>query len=103
MEIICKLIGMCLTFIPSLYFAIYMIRRATSEQKFDLHLKRVKDKAGTKGVLIAIINRILLFLFITCLGLYITSYFSNTVALDIIIISLITYIISYYLDNKNDI
>ena len=103
MEIVCKLIGMCITFIPSIYFAVYMIRRATAEQSFDLHIKRVRDKAGTKGVLVAIINRVLLFILVTCLGLFITSYFTNTLALDIIIVSLITYIISRYFDNKNDI
>ncbi len=46
MEAFMKLMGMCITFIPSVYFASYMIKKATSEQRFDFHLKRVKDKAG---------------------------------------------------------
>lgn len=103
MEIFCKLLGMCITFIPTIYFAVYMIKRATEEQRFDLHLKRVRDKAGTIGVLVAIVNRFLLFLLLTSVGLYITSYFSNSITLDIAVISLITYIISYFIDNKNDI
>ncbi len=103
MELVIKLLGMCITFVPSVYFASYMIKRATEEQKFDFHLKRVKDKAGIKGVILAIINRILLFLLITCLGLYITSYFSNEIALDFTIVMLILYLISYFVDNKNDI
>ena len=102
MEIICKLLGMIITFVPSVYFAIYMIKRATAEQKFDLHIRRVKDKARNLGVFFAFVNRFLLFCLITSLGLYIVSYFTNNWALDIIIISLIVYIISFYVDNTND-
>ena len=103
MEAICKILGMCLAFVPSIYFAAYMIKRASGEQKFDLHVTRVKDKAGYLGVVIAILNRLLLFILLTCLGLYITSYFSDNWSLDIVIVSLILYIISYFIDNKNDI
>ena len=63
MEAFMKLMGMCITFIPSVYFASYMIKKATSEQRFDFHLKRVKDKAGLYGILIAIFNSYSLFFF----------------------------------------
>ena len=103
MEIVCKLIGLCICFVPSVYFAVYMVKRATVEQRFDIHLRKVNDVAGKVGIIIAVFNRLALFILITCLGLYITSYFDNNVTLDIVIVSFIAYIISLYIDNKNDI
>lgn len=103
MEIIVRLIGMCLTFLPVIYFVTYVIKRATEEQKFDLHINRVKDKKGIVGVIIAYINRISLFIVIMSLGIYISSYFINGIFFDIFIISLIVFIFSYFFDNKNDI
>ena len=103
MEAFMKLMGMCITFIPSVYFASYMIKKATSEQRFDFHLKRVKDKAGLYGILMAIYNRVILFFLTTILGMYITTCFTNSIYLDVLIVLFIMYIISYFFDNKNDI
>ena len=71
-------------------------KKATSEQRFDFHLKRVKDKAGLYGILIAIFNRVILFFLITILGMYITSCFTNSIYLDVLIVLFIMYIISYF-------
>ena len=101
MELIIRLLGMCITFIPCIYLATYIIKRASEEQKFDLHLNHVKDKHGNIGVLIAYINRVSLFVFITSLGVLISSFFDNSIALDICIITFILFIFSYYLDDKN--
>ncbi len=103
MDIVCKLFGMCLTIIPSLYFACYIIKKATEEQRFDLHLKKVNDKKGIFGVCIAYLNRICLFVLVTIMGLYVTSMFKNGLLLDLIIVLLIVYIISCFIDNRNDI
>lgn len=102
MIFIIKLLGMIITFIPSIYFAIYIIKKATEEQKFDLHINRVKDKKGLKGVLIAYLNRISLWCLITSIGIYLSSYFENNTFLEIGIVSLIVYIISYFIDNRNE-
>ena len=103
MEIIIKLFGMILTFVPSIYLATYIIKRATEEQKFDLHLNRVRDKKGFKGVIVAYISRIALWFFVTGLGVYFTSFFENSTYLEVIIVSFLIFIIFYYIDNKNDI
>ncbi len=100
MELIIRILGMCITFIPIIYFANYVISKASEEQKFDLHINRIKDKKGTIGVLIVYINRISLFILITSLGVLISSYFTNNIALDICIITLVIFIFSYYLDDK---
>ena len=101
MELIIRLLGMCITFIPVIYFANYIINKASNEQRFDLHINNVKDKHCNIGVLIAYINRLSLFIFITSLGVLISSYFDNGIALDIVIVSLVVFIFSYYLDDKN--
>ena len=100
MELIIRVLGMCLTFIPVIYFANFIIQRASEEQKFDLHINNIKDKHGTKAVIIAYINRISLFIFITSLGVLISSYFTNSVSLDISIVTFVIFIFSYYLDDK---
>ena len=103
MEIVIKLFGMVLSFVPSIYFASYIIKKATEVQKFDLHINRVRDKKGNKGVIVAYINKIGLWLLITSLGVYLSTYFDNSIFLEIFIVSLMIYIISYFIDNKNDI
>lgn len=100
MELIVRVLGICITFIPIIYFATYIIKRASEEQRFDLHINKVKDKQGTKGVIIAYLNRISLFIFITSLGVLISSYFTNNIALDICIVTIIIFIFTYYLDDK---
>jgi hypothetical protein len=101
MELIIRLLGMCITFIPIIYFANYIINKASSEQRFEIHINNVKDKHGSLGVLTAYINRFSLFTLITSLGVLISSYFDNRVALDIVAISLVIFIFSYCLDDKN--
>ncbi len=103
MEMIIKLFGMVLTFVPSIYFASYIIKKATEEQKFDLHLKRVRDKKGLKGVIIAYINRIALWCLVTGIGVYLSTYFLESIYLEIVIVAFLVFIISYFIDNKNDI
>ncbi len=103
MEILCKIIGMCLTFIPSIYLATYLIKKATCVQKFDAHIRKVKDNAGNYGMIMALLNRLVLFILLTSLGIYITSYFENDTAFSIVVVSLFVYIITCYFDNKNDI
>ena len=103
MELVVRVLGICVAFLPFIYFATYIIKKATAEQKFDLHLARVKDKKGNIGVLIAYVSRIFLFILITSIGVYISSFFTNSVFLDIVIVSLLGYIFSSFFDNKNDI
>ncbi len=100
MELIVRVFGICIAFVPFVYLASYIIKRAKEEQKFDLHLNRVRDKKGTIGVIIAYTNRISLFILITFLGVYISSYFINSIALDVCIVMLIAFVFSYYLDSN---
>ena len=65
-------------------------------------MEKVKDKHGQVGVIIAYIDKILLGLWIICLGLYLSSYFVNDIAFDVFLVSLIFYIIIRFIDNKNE-
>ncbi len=100
MEILVRVFGMCIAFLPSIIFASYIINKAKSKQKFDAHLDNVRDKYGVKGVMIAYISRVSLFILITSLGVLISSYFGNKIALDVCIVSFILFVFSSYLDYK---
>jgi len=102
MEGFVVIIGLCVTFIPVILFAKYMFDRVSKETKFDTHLEIVKDKKGTFGVLIAYIERILFGTVICSTGVVLTEYFKNKVAIEILVVSIIVFIIVKYFDEKNE-
>ncbi len=102
LEMLIVLFGMCLVFFPALCYVIYLLSSVTKKKKFDYHIEKVKDKHGQTGVIIAYIDKILLGLWIICLGIYLSSYFINDVAFDIFLVTFIVYIIVRFIDNKNE-
>lgn len=101
-EMLIVLSGMCLVFLPALCYVGYLLSSVKGQKKFDYHVEKVKDKHGQVGVMIAYIDKILLGLWIICLGLYLSSYFVNDIAFDVFLVSLIFYIIIRFIDNKNE-
>lgn len=102
METIIVLFGMCLTFTPIVIFVWYLLTSMRSKKAFAYHLEKVKDKKNNLGVIIAYIDKILLGILIVFLGLYFSSFFSNTICLELFIACLILYIIIHFFDEKNE-
>ena len=94
--------GLCLTFIPLVMYVNYLFKHIKEPTKFDKHIELIRDKKGKKGIAIAYLNRILLGTLISSFGLLMNSLFKNETLLIIVIISLVMYIITTYIDNNNE-
>ena len=102
MEGIVVIIGLCVTFAPAVIFAHYVFTKVNRKTKFDTHLEIVKDKKGTFGVIIAYAERILFGLTICSLGIVLSEYYQNETAIEVLIISVILYVIVYFFNEKNE-
>lgn len=102
MEGIIILLGMCITFVPVIFFVRYLMIRISKVTEFDEHVNLVKDKKGSIGVAMAYINKIMLACTVTNLGVFMCTYKESFVALEIFVISFVLYIICNYLDNYNE-
>ena len=102
MEGFVVIIGLCVAFVPAIIFTNYVINKASKVTKFDAHLETVKDKKGTFGVVVAYAERILFGVVVTSMGVVLSEYFRNTRAIEILIISVICYIIVKFFDEKNE-
>lgn len=102
MEGFIVILGLCITFTPVVLFANYMISKASRITRFDAHLELVKDKKGNFGVAIAYAERFLLGLTITSMGVVLSEFFENQIAIEILIISVVLYIIVKFFDEKNE-
>ena len=72
------------------------------ETNFDAHLEVVKDKKGNLGVVVAYVERFLFGLIIATMGVVLSEYFENETAIEILIISVVLYIIVKFFDEKNE-
>ena len=102
MEGFVVILGLCVTFVPVIIFAHYIFTKVSKKTKFDAHLEIVKDKKGTLGVVIAYIERILFGLTICSLGVVLSENYKNETAIEILIISVILYVIVKFFDEKNE-
>ena len=102
MEGFVVILGLCVTFTPVVLFANYMINKASKETRFDSHLELVKDKKGNFGVVVAYTERFLFGLSITSMGVVLSELFENEIAIEILIISVVLYIIVKFFDEKNE-
>lgn len=102
MEGIVVILGLCITFIPAIIFAHYIFTKVSKKTKFDTHLEIVKDKKGTFGVVIAYAERILFGLTVCSLGVVLSEYYKNEKAIEVLIISVILYVIVKFFDEKNE-
>lgn len=102
MEGIVVILGLCITFVPAIIFAHYIFTKVSRKTKFDTHLEIVKDKKGTLGVIVAYAERILFGLTICSLGVVFSEYYKNETAIEVLIISVILYVIVKFFDEKNE-
>ena len=102
MEGIIVILGLCITFVPAIIFAHYIFTKVSKKTKFDTHLEIVKDKKGTFGVVIAYAERILFGLTVCSLGVVLSEYYKNEKAIEVLIISVILYVIVKFFDEKNE-
>jgi ABC-type Mn2+/Zn2+ transport system permease subunit len=102
MEGIVVILGLCVTFIPAIIFANYIFTKVSKKTKFDTHLEIVKDKKGTLGVVIAYAERLLFGLTISSLGVVLSEYYKNETAIEVLIISVVLYVIVKFFDEKNE-
>ena len=102
MEGIIVILGLCITFVPAIIFAHYIFTKVSKKTKFDTHLEIVRDKKGTFGVVIAYAERILFGLTVCSLGVVLSEYYKNEKAIEVLIISVILYVIVKFFDEKNE-
>lgn len=102
MEGFIVILGLCITFVPAIIFANYIFTKVNKKTRFDTHLEIVKDKKGTLGVIIAYAERILFGLTICSLGVVFSEFYRNEKAIEVLIISVILYIIVKFFDEKNE-
>lgn len=102
MEAIVVITGLCITFFPAIMFAHYVFTKVSRKTKFDSHLDLVRDKKGNIGVIVAYLERILFGLTISSLGVVFSEYYKNEKALEVLIISVVLYVIVKFFDEKNE-
>lgn len=101
-EGIITILGLCITFLPVIIFFNYLMTHVSKKTSFDYHLELVKDKKGKFGIAVAYLERILFGVTICSLGIVFSEFFANETMFQIFVISLITYFIIKYFDEKNE-
>ena len=101
-EGIIRILGMCLTFIPIIIYVHYLWTSVREKRPFNYHVDNVRDKKGNFGVFIAYLDKMLFGVSIISLGVFVSSYFTNNLFLEIFIVVFIFYVIVRYIDNKNE-
>lgn len=96
------IIGLCITFIPVLFYFNYLMKHISNKTSFDYHIELVKDKKGKFGIVVAYLERILFGVTISSLGVLMSEFFANETLFQIFVISLIAYLIVKYFDQKNE-
>ena len=101
-EVIIRLLGMCLTFLPVIIFVHYLLTSVKEKRPFQYHLDNVKDKKGNFGTFIAYLTKILFGVAVTCLGVFVSSYFTNILFGEIFLVTFVFYVLIKYIDVKNE-
>lgn len=102
MEGFVVIVGLCITFFPAVLFSKYVFDRVYKETKFDSHLRIVRDKKGGLGILIAYFERFLFGMVICTTGIVLSEYFRNEIAIEILIVSVLLFLIIKYFDENNE-
>ena len=102
LEIIITLLGLCLTFSTPLMYFHYLLVHVKKKTAFDYHIDLVRDKKGSIGIFIAYTTKILFGIWVTSMGILLSEFFANQIALELFFISFILYIILKYFDLNNE-
>ena len=101
-EALITIIGICITFIPVIFFVHYLFTHVKKKTRFDYHLELVKDKKGTFGVVIAYLERIFLSAIAIVLGIHMSEFFQIEFLTILLVVIIILYAIFKYFDINNE-
>lgn len=101
-EALITIIGICITFIPVVFFVHYLFTRVKKKTRFDYHLELVKDKKGSLGVFVAYMERILLSSLFIIGGIHMSEFFQIEDLTIVFVFLLVIYIAFKYFDVKNE-
>lgn len=101
-EGIVTILGLCITFFPIIMYINYILTHVSKKTRFDYHIELVKDKKGQVGVAFAYFERILFGITICSLGVLMSEFFTNEFVFQLFVISLISYVIVKFIDEKNE-
>ncbi len=96
------ILGLCLTFLPVVMYFNYLLTHVSKKTPFDYHLEIVKDKRGTKGVIVAYLERILYGCAIVSFGILLSEYFASESMFAVVVVSSVLYVIVKWIDEKNE-
>lgn len=101
-EALITLVGICITFIPVIFFVHYLFTHVKKKTKFDYHIELVRDKKGVFGIFIAYGERILLSSLFIVAGIHMSEFFQIEELTILLVILIILYAIFKYFDIKNE-
>ena len=100
MEGLVRILGMVMTIIPFGVLLYYLFTHKRRNSAFDKHLVNVKDNYGNKGVFIAYMTKVSFGIWFTFLGIFLITYFEDSISFSIFFPFLIIYVICKYFDLK---
>ena len=101
-EALITIFGICITFIPVVFFVHYLFTHVKKKTRFDYHIELVKDRKGMFGSFIAYSERILLSALFIVGGIHMSEFFQIEELTTIFIILVVLYVIVKYFDIKNE-
>jgi hypothetical protein len=101
-EALITIVGICITFIPVIFFVHYLFTHVKKKTRFDYHIELVKDKKGWFGVFVAYGERILLSSLFIVSGIHMSEFFQIEELTLLLVIIIILYAIFKYFDIKNE-
>lgn len=101
-EGIVTILGLCITFIPVLFYFNYLLTHVSKKTRFDYHLELVRDKKGRFGVIVAYAERIIFGMLVCSLGILLEMFFQSEFFFVLTIILFVLYVIVKYFDEKNE-
>lgn len=101
-EGIITILGLCITFLPVVFYVHYLLNHVSKKTRFDYHLELVTDKKGKIGILLAYVERILFGITLCSFGILMSEFFRNAIVFKIFVISLVFYVLVKYFDEKNE-
>ncbi|MBQ4031811.1 MAG: hypothetical protein II625_08665 [Bacilli bacterium] len=101
-EALITIFGICITFIPVVFFVHYLFAHVKKKTRFDYHIELVKDRKGSFGTIMAYLERILLSSLFIVGGIHMSEFFQIEGLTMTFVILLVAYVIVKYFDIKNE-
>jgi len=101
-EALITIIGICITFIPVIFFVHYLFKKVKTKTRFDYHKELVRDRKGSFGIVIAYLERILLSSLFIVGGIHMSEFFQIEGLTITFVILIVLYSIVKYFDVKNE-